>query len=336
MDMTCGACGAPIARGMINCPFCGASVKYAITESGTLPYEYVPGTTEQKEPDPPEPRWDLEGPAGNSHSYYRAMRSIFERWAALERRRRVARGPLGCAVTSVLFVVFAASCAVFSLVSSQARMPGMVTTPSARDITATATANPNPYADGGLLALNDLLDENSDAAWMNYTSDARPINQGCTFQNGSYNTSKDTQQAPGIRACLANGTNFSNFAYQIEMQSFQGRSGGLVFRASTPEHFYYFYINTDGSYALWLNTGVGAQGRTLAHGKSQFIRTGNHQVNILAAVADGTEIKLYDNYALLTALRDETYSSGKIGTAVGAPDTLATECLFNNAKVWSW
>ncbi len=336
MDMTCGACGAPIARGMIKCPFCGASVKYAITESGTLPYEYVPGTTEQQEPDPPQPRWDLEGPAGNSHSYYRAMRSIFERWAALERRRRVARGPLGCAITTVLFVFFAASCAVFSLASSQARIPGVVATPSARDITATATANPNPYTAGGLLTLNDLLDENSDSAWMNYTSDSRPINQGCDFQDGSYNTSKSAQPTPGIRACLATGTNFSNFAYQIEMQNFQGRSGGLVFRASAPEQFYYFYINTDGSYALWLNTGAGAQGKTLAQGKSQFIRTGNHPLNILAVVADGPTLKLYDNYTLLTAVLDRTYSGGKIGTAVGAPDTLATECLFNNAKVWSW
>lgn len=337
MDLTCGACGAPIASGMVNCPFCGASVKYAITESGTLPYEYVPETAEQqKEPDPPEPRWDLEGPAGNSHSYYRAMRSIFERWAALERRRRVGRGPLGCAVTSVLFVIFAASCAVFSLVSSQARMPGAVITPSASDITATATANPDPYNAGGLLTLDNLLDENSNAAWMNYTSDARPINQGCIFQDGSYDTSKDAQQTPSIRACLANQTNFSNFAYQIEMQSLQGQSGGLVFRASTPEHFYYFYINIDGSYVLWLNTGAGAQGRMLIEGTNRFIRKGDHQFNTLGVVADGAELRLYANYAPLTIVQDETYSSGKIGTAVGAPDTLATECLFNNAKVWSW
>jgi uncharacterized Zn finger protein (UPF0148 family) len=337
MDMTCGACGAPIARGLVKCPFCGASVKYAITDSGALPYEYVPEAAErQKEPEPPEPRWDLEAPAGNSHSYYRAMRLVFERWAALERRRRVARGPLGCAVTSVVFVIFAASCAVFSLVSSQARMPGVVSTPSAEDITATATANPDPYVPEGLLTLDNLLDENSNAAWMNYTSDSRPINQGCTFQNGSYDTSKSTQPTPGIRACLANGTNFSNFAYQIEMQSVQGQSGGLVFRASTPDHFYYFYINVNGYYALWLNTGAGAQGRTLIQGKSQFIRQGNYRLNILAVVADGPTLKLYDNYALLTTVQDETYSSGKIGTAVGAPDTLATECLFNNAKVWSW
>lgn len=337
MDMTCGACGAPLAGGMMNCPFCGASVKYAITKAGTLPYEYAPkASNRQREPDLPEPRWDLEGPAGNSHSYYKAMRSVFERWAALERRRRVGRGPLGCIVTSALFVLFTASCAVFSLVSSQARMPGAVGTPSTEDITATATANPDPYAAGGLLALDNLLNDNSRAAWMNYTSDSRPINQGCAFLDGSYDTRKDAEQAPAIRACLANETNFSNFAYQVKMQCLQGQSGGLVFRASELEHFYYFYINSDGSYALWLNAGVGAQGRLLTQGTGLAVRQNNHQGSILAVVADGVMLKLYANYTLLTTVQDRTYIGGKIGTAVGAPDKLTTECLFNNAKVWSW
>lgn len=337
MDMTCGACGAPIARGMGNCPFCGASVKYAITDAGRLPYEYVPETPDtREEADPPEPRWDLEGPAGNSHSYYRAMRSVFERWAALERRRRVGRGPLGCAVTSVLFVLFTASCAVFSLVSSQTRLSGVVSTPAADDIAATATANSNPYTAGGVLTLDNLLDDNSHAAWMNYTSDSRSINQGCAFQDGSYDTSKDAQRAPGVRACLANKTKFGNFAYQVEMQCLQGQSGGLVFRASELEHFYYFYITTNGSYALWLHAGLEVQSRVLIQGTSRDIRQSDYRSNILAVAADGPMLKLYVNYVLLATVQDGTYNSGKIGTAVGAPDGLATECLFNNAKVWSW
>jgi hypothetical protein len=321
----------------MNCPFCGASVKYAITGAGTLPYEYAPEAPHnQQRPARPEPRWDLEGPAGNSHSYYKAMRSVFERWAALERRRRVGKGPLGCAVTSGLFVLFAASCAVFSLVSSQARLSGVVGVPSADDIAATATANPDPYAAGGLLALNNLLDDNSRAAWMNYTSDSRPVNEGCAFEDGSYDNRKDAKQVSAIRACLASETNFGNFAYQIKMQCLQGQSGGLVFRASELEHFYYFYINTDGSYALWVNTGRDAQGRFLTQGTSLLIKQSNHRLNILAVVADGIMLKLYANYMLLTTVQDRTYSGGKIGTAVGAADRLPAECLFNEAKVWSW
>jgi len=333
MDMTCGSCGAPIAGGIMSCPFCGASVKYALTEAGTLPYEYLPKTSQpQQGSGLPEPRWDLEGPAGNARSYQRAMRSVFQRWAALERRRRVGRGPLGCAVTSALFVLFTASCAVFSLVSSQARLSG----PSAEAIAATATANPDPYTTKGQLMLNDQLDDNSSAVWMNYTSDSRPFNQRCIFQSGSYDTSRDRQRTPGVHTCLASETHFTNFAYQIEMQCLQGQSGGLVFRAGDLQHFYSFSINTDGSYTLWLNDGPGAQGKMLTAGTSLSIRRSDHHVNILAVVADGTMLRLYANDDFLIAVQDATYASGKIGTAVGAPDGLATECLFNAAKVWSW
>ena len=337
--MKCGACGAPIANGLIRCPFCGASVKYAITESGTLPYEYVPGATPRRErrpPKPPSPRWDLEQPEGTSYSYYKAMRTTFERWADLERRRRVGRGRLGCVLTGVIFGVFVVSCSLFSLASSQARLQGLTGTPSTSDLTATATANPDPYIAHGLLTLNNHLNENSNANWMNYGSDSRPVNQGCIFQDGSYDTSKPAQRAPSIRYCLANATSFRNFTYQIEMQNVQGQSGGIVFRANEPGNFYYFYIDTNGSYALWLNTGAGIQGKILTRGASRAIGQGNDRLNILAVVADGVSIELYANYTLLATVHDGTYSSGRIGTAVGAPDEMATEYLFNNAKVWTW
>lgn len=335
--MKCGSCGAPIAGGMINCPFCGASVKYAITESGTLPYEYVPGNkARKKSARKTRARWDLEQPGGNSHSYYRAMRATFERWAALERRRRVGKGWLGCALTGLIFALFVASCAIFSLVSTQARFQTPAGTPSASDLTATATANPDPYVSRGLLTLDDLLNENSNAYWMDFANDSRPVNQGCLFQDGSYVTSKGAQKTPGIRYCLANHTNFRNFAYQIQVLSFQGESGGLIFRESAPGDFYYFAIKNNGSYILWLNTGTGAQGKILAQGASKAIRRGNNQMNILGVAADGPEISVFVNYVILTTVHDGTYSTGRIGTAVGGPDTLATEYLFNDAKVWTW
>lgn len=336
--MKCGSCGAPIADGMINCPFCGASVKYAITEAGTLPYEYVPGeaSKEPEEPVPPKARWDLERPGGNSHSYYKAMRATFERWAALERRRRVGKGRLGCALTALIFVLFVTSCAIFSLASTQARFQRPAGTPSPADLTATATTNPDPYISRGLLTLNNLLNENSSANWMNYSSDSRPINRGCTFQDGSYDTSKPAQHAPAIRYCLANATSFSDFTYQIQALDLQGQSGGLIFRENAPGNFYYFSISINGSYTLWLNSGAGTQGRVLAQGTSRVIARTDNRFNILAVVADGPSISLYVNYFLLTTVHDETYRTGRIGTAVGAPDTLTTEYLFNNAKVWTW
>jgi hypothetical protein len=322
---------------MINCPFCGASVKYAITESGTLPYEYVPRNRARKKlARKTKARWDLEQPGGNSHSYYRAMRATFERWAALERRRRVGKGRLGCALSILIFTLFVASCAIFSLVSTQARFQTPAGTPSASDLTATATANPDPYAARGLLTLDNLLNENSNAYWMDFANDSRPINQGCLFQDGSYVTSKDAQKTPGLRYCLADHTNFRNFAYQIQAQDFQGESGGLIFRESAPGKFYYFAVSNNGSYVLWLNTGDGTPGKMLTRGTSKVINRAGNQANILAVVADGPAISIYVNYVPLATVHDNTYSAGRIGTAVGGPDTLATEYLFNSAKVWTW
>lgn len=335
--MTCGSCGAPIVRGLTRCPFCGASAKYAMTESGALPYEVAAqGSREQKEElEPPEPRWDLEGPQGNVHSYRRAMRGIHERWASLERRRRVSRSSLGCLTFGVFFVLFTVSCTIFSLVESQALMRSQAQEPSTSEITATALANPNPYFPGkGLLTVNEPLGDNSTSAWTDYSADPRPPNQGCDFQDGSYDTSKPDSNTPSIKYCLANRTQFRNFAYQIEMINHQGEDGGLVFRANSQDEYYYFYISINGFYALWLNSG--AQGKILARGSSQYIRQGNGQANILAIVADGPTIDLYVNHASLATVHDGTYSVGKIGTAVGAPDKIATEREFDNAKVWTW
>jgi uncharacterized Zn finger protein (UPF0148 family) len=337
--MKCGACGAPIADGMISCPFCGASVKYAITEAGTLPYEYTPASPRLKEPEPPEPRWDLEGPAGTSHSYQKTMRNIFERWAALERRRQVAKSSLGCILIGTIFGLFVISCSIFSLVSSETRLHNAGQTPSARDITATATANPNPYPPGkGLLTLNNLLDENSNAWWANYSSDARAQNQGCIFQNGSYTTSKSGTKFSAIKYCLASHTNFRNFAYQIEIVIVQGYSGGIIFRENTnttaQNDYYYFYIGTGGYYGFWVN--VGTQGKLLQQGTNAAIHQGNNKVNTLGAVADGRMLSLFANGILLTTFQDGTYDAGRIGTAAGTLDGEATICEFNNAKVWTW
>lgn len=335
--MTCGSCGAPIAGGLTRCPFCGASAKYAMTESGALPYELVPQAPREKkeELEPPAPRWDLEGPQGNVHSYRRAMRAIHERWASLERRRRVSKSSLGCLLLGLFFLLFVISCTIFSLVESQALMRSQSQEPSAGNLTATALANPDPYYPGkGLLTMNEPLSENSTSAWTNYSADPRPPNQGCAFQNGSYDTSKPDSNTPSIKYCLANHTQFRNLTYQIEMINHQGGDGGITFRANATGEYYYFYISINGYYALWLNTG--ARGKFLAQGASQVIRQGNGQANTLAVVADGTTIDLYVNHVHLATVHDGTYSRGKIGTAVGAPDMVATEREFDNIKVWAW
>ena len=79
----------------------------------------------------------------------------------------------------------------------------------------------------------------------------------CTFTNGAYQV-----VAPGTSTyhrCTAQNTNFSNFAYEVELTIVTGDCEGMLFRASASLwHYYYFRICQDGTYALYLYTHTGA------------------------------------------------------------------------------
>ena len=337
--MVCGSCGAPLARGIPNCPFCGASAKFALTEQGQLPYEATLSEAPAEELPPPEPRWDLEPPQGTSYARWRALRGVYRSWATMERRRYVPRNERGCLVIGAMFLLIFTTCTWFSMIASRAYRHSLALTPvptlSASEMTATASTYPNPYLPyTGLITLNDpLVDNNNGHVWMDYSVDKTSTNQGCAFQDSAYMTSKPALRTPALHYCLAINTHFQDFVYQITMESVSGHSGGIIFRQNIPDAFYYFYIDTDGSYTLWLNNG--GTGKILTRGFSPAIRHGYRQLNTLAVVANGANIDLYANNEHLTAVRDATYRAGKIGTAVGAPDSVETQCLFKNAAVWT-
>ncbi len=89
-------------------------------------------------------------------------------------------------------------------------------TAQAANANATATAsviaaNPDPYPPGGgILALLDPLRDNSQGHTWDTTAN-------CAFNGGAYHVS-----APDIHvfaSCAAKSTNFSNFAYEVQMHS---------------------------------------------------------------------------------------------------------------------
>ena len=69
-------------------------------------------------------------------------------------------------------------------------------------------------------------------------------------------------------------------------------------------------------------------------GSSSAIKTGLKQSNLIAVVANGTNIKLYANEQLITSLNDTSFSHGAIGL-VAEDDSNPTEVVFSNAKVWT-
>lgn len=205
-------------------------------------------------------------------------------------------------------------------------------TPTSALATTTTVASQNPYPPGGgTLALNDPLSDNS----KGYNWDTKPTSFGtCSFTEGTYHAA-----APGsgtFHSCAAQNTNFSNFAYEVDMTIIAGNCGGIIFRADfTNRHYYLFSICQDGSYQLRLYTQPeGPETKILLQGSNPNIRTGLGQSNLVAVVVNNDAITLYVNHQFINSVQDNTYSQGQIGVAADNNNS-PTEVAFRNAKVWA-
>jgi serine/threonine protein kinase len=201
--------------------------------------------------------------------------------------------------------------------------------------TSSTTTNNNqqsPYPPYGTLALDDPLSDNSHG----YSWSEGGDNLGtCDFTGGAYHVNA-IQQNQG-KGCVAS-TNFSDFAYQIQVTIVKGDGGGdIIFRDDeTKGNGYYFFIGQNGSYELgtYNNCKVNCTLKPLRNGSSAAINTGLNQSNLLAVVASGRTIDLYVNHQKIDSYSDSSYSQGQIGVVafdVNSP----TEVVFSDAKVWT-
>jgi hypothetical protein len=200
-------------------------------------------------------------------------------------------------------------------------------------VVATQTALQNIYtqATSGTPTINDPLSHADNFGWDEY-----PGNHGggCAYSQGAYHSSATVGY---FTSCIAQSTNFSNFAFQVEMTLVSGHNGGLMFRAdSSKSAAYRFNISTDGTYYLDTfsqdNNGK-VNEKILLSGSTSVINTGNNQSNLLAVVARGKDLYLYVNKQYVDSINDSTYQSGQIGMFTNS-DTGGAEGVFRNAQVW--
>jgi hypothetical protein len=220
---------------------------------------------------------------------------------------------------------------IYATATAQA---GVTATSTAQvsDLTATTTTQGNilSQATSGTPVLNDPLSDNTSNNRWDMTSGT--ANSACVFINGTYHAIE--ARAGFFQPCFAEATNFSNFAYQVNMIIDKGKEDGIIFRAdSASNSFYMFRINTSGSYALDLYQNSKLTS-TLTNGYSTAITTALKASNMLAVVAYKGTFYLFDNQQLLTSVTDNTLSSGKIGVAA-IDYTAPTEAEFSNAQVWN-
>lgn len=200
--------------------------------------------------------------------------------------------------------------------------------------TATVQAVTNFYAatvTAGNPVLNDPLQNDSQSSNWDMGNSAIAGDGSCSFTGGSYH-SKPPQKS-SFAPCFAQGTNFSNFSFQVRMTIVQGDQGGIIFRGSYNDGtFYYFYINRGGSFALetfnhYKLTGV------IQNGSSSAIQTGLNQLNLIAVVAKGSTLDLFVNMQHIASMSDGTYNQGQIGVIAESTQN-PTEVVFSDAEVW--
>jgi len=223
-----------------------------------------------------------------------------------------------------------------------ATQTSLMQTTVAKNATATKVASDNITATAwagiisGTLIFNDSLqDANSNSNWD--ASVGGPNDNTCSFSNGQYHASvKQTQNS--LQPCFAQNTDFTNCTYQVMMTIISGNQGGILFHGNeTTGTFYYFYINTNGSFGLAIYNHDVFQ-TTLTSNPSSAILTGLGKVNLLTVRIVNNTFDLYANKIPLTSYTDDqsdqsTFGHGQIGVAAEAIGGL-TDVAFTNAEVW--
>lgn len=201
--------------------------------------------------------------------------------------------------------------------------------------TATAAAFQNLYnsSTSGAPALNDPLSDNSRSnGW-----DTGPSTSGgsCQFTSGAYHATIPNNSF--FQTCYASSSNFTNFAFSVQMKIVQGDCGGMLFRAADVNNskFYYWRICLGGSYDLYLYTSSsGSTAQDLTTSTTSPFNAGLNQNNLLTVIAKGQTIYLFVNRQEVDSVNDGTYGQGEIGLSAESFSNTTTEVAYSNAEVW--
>lgn len=351
--MQCLSCGAEIQAGVARCPSCGTSLPLTSPQtSETIPYDsdietipYVdhnPLTTTLSAPSVSSTGATATTSSSSSLSLEPEPGGVPQQILKEKRARR----PGILRSTAVLLIVLAGLIVVggggitayatfFHTVELHAQATVVTQSILTEQAQATATARANSpqstydRTTGMVPSFTDPLDGQHSSPWSNKVKG----NTGCAFENGAYHLHIAPKDL--YNYCLANGSNYRNFLFQVQMTIIHGLDAGVVFRTANPSlPSYVFTVTYNGLYAL--NVAVDPQhGRTLAFGRSSAFNTGLNQANLLSVLARDGNIFLFINKHFVAGASDNTYPSGAIGLVASNFPQTSIDIAFNNAFVWN-
>src|SRR5712692_3052810 len=352
--MHCIFCGAALQPGITTCPTCGRPA--SANTSGSSPHEYsadaaayveYSSASKSSSATPGlQPQAAFPGPfvgqtqGGEYSAPSLATTPLPLHGAPPHQPQRLSTGMIVLLIMLVLLAVGEGGVITYyTAVLQPAQLHTQATavvktllTTQAQHAFATATASSpqNTYNDAtrGKPALDDLLEFQDANVWAEGN-----LSNGssCAFSGGAYHV--NVPRVGVYQYCPSSSSNFSNFAYQVQLTIVKGDLGGLLFRYnSSSQETYAFIIDALGSYAFYLFTSSGIyNGQVLRSGPSLEINAGLGKPNLLTIVARGSDIYMYVNKHFIAKVSDSAYSSGEIGV-VAASFSSPTDVAFNNAK----
>lgn len=229
-------------------------------------------------------------------------------------------------------LVILAGMGAFLLFTHQSGSGGTGVQVGTATASAATTSSSNPYPPNtGTVALDDPLTNNNQG--YNWEEGTNNNHASCSFTASGLDVTQPKQQY--FHGCIAQATNFTNFAYEVQMKMISGDYSGIIFCANKASgNYYFFYVKPTGDYALRILSSNQFIGSFLRQGSSPAIHIGLPASNTIAVVVQHGTITLYVNQTMIDSVNDSTYTQGQIGVFTGN-DVNAAETVFTKAKVWS-
>ena len=350
--MQCSSCGKELPAGVAYCPNCGSVTPYQTSSSGVSPADPTIYTSYGDAGNASQNPYG--GAAEPSQNPYLLTPNPYDAAPAAATAppppRAPRRRPSAALITLlvVLVLLLAGGGVLLYLKTSSSGKPQAQASPAATAQHTTTTPSPAAQATTTPSAqtpqslyeqvtqsapvIDDPLLKNDTNNWDESTS--TDGNNSCAFSGGVYHARALQQNAYTL--CMAQASNFSDLAFQVQMTITKGEFGGMVFRAdNTQSKYYSFFIDRSGNYTLVTSVdNTGANDYTLSKGTSSFIRTGLNQVNTLTIIARGNTIYLYINQQFIVSASDNKYQAGQIGVFGGNVSQAPADVVFSRVQVW--
>src|SRR5579875_3906364 len=335
--MHCTNCGIQLPTGAKTCPNCGGTA-YSFpdaTPDQSRPYTPppAPGSFDPYNVLPPPPPPFSGNQQGAGAAYYPPPTPVSPLQQPQQPQKRQ-HGPSAGLVTllvllAILLIAGGGGLVYYAAVYQPHQQQVQATATAQTHATTTAIAQAtaaaqNPYTHSGTLVFSDALTANNQGHQWDE-------NKNCAFTGGTYHAIAPDPHYSDY--CIANATDFSNFAYQVNMTVLKGDGGGMLFHVenTNPHEYYEFDVAQDGTYGLY--KADAGQFITMTSGSNPAIHQGLNQTNVLGVVVQGSNITLYVNGTSVDSVTDSTFSHGQIGVSASVVNQV-TEVSFTNAKVW--